>query len=56
MCTERNTGRKLAATPIATSTSGDAIPRRGPTTAAAAITTNAVTSTTSSSVTGQAWQ
>ena len=56
MCTDANTGRKLAATPIATSTMAEATPSRGPTTVAAAITTNPVTITMSSSVTSPAFQ
>src|SRR6478735_3902787 len=56
MCVEENTGRKLAATPNATSTRGDAIPSRGPTTVAPAITSRALTMTTRSSVTCQGCQ
>jgi hypothetical protein len=50
MRAELNTARKLAAMPIATSTRGEAIPTRGPTTVAAAIANSAVTTTTNNSV------
>ena len=45
-----NSGRKLAAKPIATSTSGDSIRRRGPSTVAAAIRSKARTPTVRISV------
>jgi len=49
--TELNAGTtRLATTPIATKTSGDATPRRGPTSVAPAITTSATTITINNSV------